>query len=57
MRKEESKSALVLPAKSQSGFFEEIDQETGEIQRLTVKKRTKEFAVFLACFSLFATVI
>lgn len=29
-------AALVLPAKSQSGFIEEIDQLTGEIQQLTV---------------------
>ena len=27
-----AKSALVLPAKSQSGFIEEIDKETVEIQ-------------------------
>jgi Replication protein len=33
----------VLPAKSQSHFIEEIDHETGEIQRLTVDKRSKEF--------------
>ena len=30
-----AESALVLPAKSQSHFIESIDQETGEIQRLT----------------------
>jgi hypothetical protein len=27
-----AKSALVLPAKSQSGFLESIDKNTGEIQ-------------------------
>ena len=37
-----ARSALVLPAKSLGRFLEEIDQETGEIQRLTVEKRTKE---------------
>lgn len=34
---------MVNPAKSRSGFFEQIDQLTGEIQRLTVEKRTSEF--------------
>ena len=38
-----ARSALVLPAKSQSGFIEEIDHEIWEIQRLTVQKRTNEF--------------
>ena len=30
-----AKSALVLPAKSQSQFLESIDKNTGEIQQLT----------------------
>ena len=33
-----AKSALVLPAKSQSGFLESIDKNTGEIQQLTAEK-------------------
>ncbi len=45
-RSEGAKAPLVLPAKSQSQFFEEIDKETGEIQRLTLEKRTKEIVPF-----------
>ena len=37
-----AESALVLPAKSQSGFIEEIDQLTGEIQQLTPNKSFSE---------------
>ena len=38
-----AKSALVLPAKSQSGFLESIDKNTGEIQQLTPGKTPSEY--------------
>ncbi len=34
---------LVLPAKSQSGFLESVDQNTGEIQRLETGKTPSDF--------------
>ena len=40
-------NALVNPAKSRSGFFEQINAETGEIQQLTLEKRTSEKSFFL----------
>ncbi|MDP1595175.1 MAG: protein rep [Gallionella sp.] len=38
-----AKSALVLPAKSQSQFLESIDKNTGEIQQLTPGKTPSEY--------------
>ena len=38
-----ARSALVLPAKSQSGFLESIYKNTGEIQQLTAGKSPSEY--------------
>jgi len=44
--KRASKNALVNPAKSRSQFFEQIDPETGEIQRFQPDFKNENFCCF-----------
>jgi hypothetical protein len=52
----EPKAPLVLPAKSQSGFLESIDKNTGEIQQLTAEKTLSAYKKVFCSVLYFITI-